>query len=463
AISQVILEDSVQTIKNLDVFSIPIDESTNRGNKNPLIIYSQCVCESGLNNFLLSYKLISEGPANAKNIVVSELKAKGLDITNIVGIGTDGASVMTGKTGGVVKLLQGHSPSLNGVHCAAHRTALATSQAAKLVLHMEEYARTIASTFRYFNNSVLWSNRLRAIQSLLDMPVLKFAKVHSVRWLSLDHAVQVVYRTCPALCMTFQKETLDFSSVKPVVMSTCQCLKDLIEVNGVFVDKLSKFVKVEGNKVTYTRPLSKSDGKSVNDAIRNSVTFEAFSESESESEDEPDNQQKILSNITPDYINKLTNNLENRFSETEIRESMKVLIPENICATDSVAKYGVEELQRLATHFESHLPNKTEITTEYQMYKRLVKGSYSRSTILNVLNALMKSKDLPNMVMLLKNGSVIPMTSVGFSTQNRIKSKGRTSIKCLDDLMRISEDGPALRDFDFGLALAKWKAEKVRT
>jgi len=59
-------------------------------------------------------------------------------------------------------------------------------------------------------------------------------------------------------------------------------------------------------------------------------------------------QQNILSNIAPDYINKLTKNLENRFSETGILECMKVLIPENICSTDSVAKYGVQE--QLAAH-----------------------------------------------------------------------------------------------------------------
>jgi len=75
---------------------------------------------------------------------------KGLDITKMVGIVTDGASVMTGKTGDVVKLLQGHSPPLIGVHCAAHRAALATSQAAKLVPHMAEYARTIASMPKVF-------------------------------------------------------------------------------------------------------------------------------------------------------------------------------------------------------------------------------------------------------------------------------------------------------------------------
>jgi len=147
-------------------------------------MYCQCVSESGLNYFLLSNKQISEGSANTTNhglLVLLVPKDKGLDITKMVVIGTDGASVMTGKTGDVVKLLQGHSASLIGVHNAAHRTALATSQAAKLVPHMAEYARTIAIIFRYFNNSALRSNRLRAIQSLLNLPELKLAEVHSVR------------------------------------------------------------------------------------------------------------------------------------------------------------------------------------------------------------------------------------------------------------------------------------------
>ena len=71
-------------------------------------MYCQCVSESGLNYFLLSNKLISEGSANTTNHVSSVLlvpKDKGLDITKMVVIGTDGASVMTGKTGDVVKLL----------------------------------------------------------------------------------------------------------------------------------------------------------------------------------------------------------------------------------------------------------------------------------------------------------------------------------------------------------------------
>lgn len=99
AISQVILEDRVQEIKKSGIFSLTIDESTDRGNMKRLIMYTQCVNECGLKYSLLSNQDISEGSANAVNIVsmvVAELEKKGLDITKMVGIGTDGANVMTG-------------------------------------------------------------------------------------------------------------------------------------------------------------------------------------------------------------------------------------------------------------------------------------------------------------------------------------------------------------------------------
>ena len=85
-----------------------IDESTDRGNIKRVLMYAQYVTEVGLEYCLLSNKKISEGSACARNIVnmvVTELKEKGLDITKMVGLGLDGASVMTGKKGGVIKLL----------------------------------------------------------------------------------------------------------------------------------------------------------------------------------------------------------------------------------------------------------------------------------------------------------------------------------------------------------------------
>lgn len=441
----------------------------------------------------------------------------------MVGIGTDGASVMTGKTGGVVKLLKDHSPALIGVHCAAHRTALAASQAARHVPEMEGYQRTIMNIFRYFNNSALRSNRLRAIQALLNMPELKFAEVHSVRWLSMHRAVQIIYRTFPALVMTlereailepaakgilhevtqfkfialthlmldilpfimrlskkFQADSVNFSVVRPFVQSVCDSLRDLSEVEGVFVEKLLEFVKVEDNRVTYTRPLSESDCTSLTANINANYAFPGFSDEESDEDEDQEEvgyspelkyypqQKDIIRKVTPQYVEHLTKNLEDRFHDTELLECMDVVNPKNIVDIKEVAKYGLDEIAKLGTHFENYLPSKENLKSEYQNYKRLIKGSYSNASIDTVLIGLLKSEDLPNMTAILKCCLVIPMTSVkcerGFSTQNRIKSNFRTSLKCktLDDLMRISEDGPDPVDMDFGRALEYWKKEKVR-
>ena len=107
---------------------------------------------------------------------------------------------MTGRQSGVVFRLREHVPILIGVHCAAtHRCALATSQAAKAIPEFESYARTVSSIFHHYSNSALCANKFREIQKLLNLPELKYAEVHSVRWLSLDRAVKVIYRTYPAL------------------------------------------------------------------------------------------------------------------------------------------------------------------------------------------------------------------------------------------------------------------------
>lgn len=527
ALAHVILEDKMSAVKESSIFGITIDESTDRGNQKRLLMYIQYVTSDGVSYCLLSNKKISEGSANAKNIVklvLEEVEAKGLEIRNMVGIGTDGASVMTGKTGGVVKLLRDHSPALIGVHCAAHRTALAASQAAKHVPEMEAYQRTIMNIFRYFNNSALRSNRLRAIQALLNMPELKFAEVHSVRWLSMHQAVQIIYRTFPALVMTlereailepaakgilhevtqfkfialthlmldilpfmmrlskkFQADSVNFSVVRPFVQSICDSLRDLAEVEGVFVEKLTEYVREEDNRVVYTRPLSESDCATLTTSINSNYEFLGFSDEEDtdEEEDQVDvgfspelkyyHQQKdIVKKVTPLYVDNLTKNLEDRFQDTELLECMEVVDPKNIAEVKEVAKYGLEEITKLGTHFESYLPAKEDLKSEYQIYKRLIKGSYINASIDTVLSGLLKSDDLPNMTTLLKCCFVIPMTSVkcerGFSTQNRIKSNFRTSLECktLDDLMRISEDGPDPDEMDFNRALKYWKKEKVR-
>ena len=65
----------------------------------------------------------------------------------------------------------------------------------------------------------------------------------------------------------FQHETVDFGVVKPHIASTCESLKDLLEVDGVFVEKLSKFVCLQDDKALYCRPTSESEYKKVKEQI----------------------------------------------------------------------------------------------------------------------------------------------------------------------------------------------------
>ncbi|KAH3874130.1 hypothetical protein DPMN_037371 [Dreissena polymorpha] len=164
-------------------------------------------------------------------------------------------------------------------------------------------------------------------------------------------------------------------------------------------------------KVTYNRPLSESDCNSVNVQIQQNIHFKGFTENDIDDSDGEDNdenvgytpelryytqQKHVLDSIGHQYILELTDNLNDRFCDTKILECMKVLIPSNISEAESVTKYGLDKLDKLVEHFKMHLPQKENARSEFQTYKRLVKGSYSKMSVTQVLQILVKGNDLPN-------------------------------------------------------------------
>ncbi|KAK3084326.1 hypothetical protein FSP39_011612 [Pinctada imbricata] len=512
-----------------------LDENTDRGNRKRLLVYAQYFISGSLNTKLLENIEIITAKADAEtitNLVLSELRCKGLDIKKLVGIGTDGASVMTGRKNGVVQRLREQVPYLVGIHCAAHRCALAASQAAKRIPLLRQYSDTVSNIFFYFSGSALRSNKLREIQLLLNLPTLKYAQVHSVRRLSLQQAVEVLYRTYPALVMAleheantnptrcdpvakglyfevsqfrfiamthmlmdilpflgklskvFQSEDLDFSKVKPIVESTCEALQDFVEVEGLYVDKLTTFVIQEEDKVWYRRPEAESQRGVVQEAIDINVDgFKGFpvemaTEDSNESTCDVElkyysQQRDVLGKIIPEYVGNIQNILEERFKESELLSKMQVLQPNHIVLAHNsgdIARYGNQNVYILAEHFEAQDINKEEASIEYKQYKRLVVGTFPSASFREICHHMdmTYSEVMPNMAKLLKCCIVLPVSSAqcerGFSTQNRIKSRLRTTLNnaSINDLMRISEDGSHTDSFDFKMALKMWKEEKNR-
>ena len=82
---------------------------------------------------------ISVGATTITNRVCEFTDEAGLDMRKMRGIGTDGAATMAGCHDGVVARLKRITPSAIGVHCAAHRLNLASSQAGDAIPYVKKF------------------------------------------------------------------------------------------------------------------------------------------------------------------------------------------------------------------------------------------------------------------------------------------------------------------------------------
>ena len=60
-----------------------------------------------------------------------------IPLTKVFGFGSDGASVMVGRSSGVATRLKKHNGEMISIHCSAHRLALASSQVAESVAYLK--------------------------------------------------------------------------------------------------------------------------------------------------------------------------------------------------------------------------------------------------------------------------------------------------------------------------------------
>ena len=71
-------------------------------------------------------------------------------MSNMVGFGSDGASVMTGYRNGVASKIKRNVQHVFSIHCVAHRLALASGDAADKV----DYLTTLSSTLKLLHSCV---------------------------------------------------------------------------------------------------------------------------------------------------------------------------------------------------------------------------------------------------------------------------------------------------------------------
>ena len=105
-------------------------------------------------NTFLSLVELSDGTADTIAQCLQDcLVANGLSLSNCVGLGSDGTTVMTGVHSGVSTQLKHLQPTIISVHCVAHRLALAVLQASRQRSVVERFKNQINALLVYFHGS----------------------------------------------------------------------------------------------------------------------------------------------------------------------------------------------------------------------------------------------------------------------------------------------------------------------
>ena len=96
-----------------------------------------------------------------------------IPLTKIFGFGSDGASVMVGRSSVVATRQKKHNSEMRSIHCGAHRLALASLQAAERIVYLKRFDNHLITLFYYFKNSPVCEAALHQIQEITEGPVLR--------------------------------------------------------------------------------------------------------------------------------------------------------------------------------------------------------------------------------------------------------------------------------------------------
>ena len=107
--------------------------------------------------------------------------------TKLVGFGSDGASVNTGKQNGVAAKLKREIPHLISVHCVAHRLELGVLDAMKENKKLGKLQDSLMHLYREYHYSPKSLRELRMVAEALEEKVLKPVNLGGSRWLPYIH------------------------------------------------------------------------------------------------------------------------------------------------------------------------------------------------------------------------------------------------------------------------------------
>ncbi|KAL5016780.1 hypothetical protein ScPMuIL_006369 [Solemya velum] len=338
------------------------DESTDLTNTKRLVLYGQLISDEmkPTTVYINNIECKDQTGKGIAATVLHELSQRGVPTEKVMSLGSDGASVMTGKKNGVAAIMRRSNPHMVNVHCVAHRLALCTSQAAADIPLLQKHQQTLTDLFYYFKGSSKRESRLHEIQAILDDPCLTIKEIHSVRWLSYFNALTTVFRTMDSLFTYLQEQHSSGKDPKATGLKKKMATDTFIGSTYMLMDAmgpvtiLSQFLQTKNIDIALVKvkldlcvgdleelkTLKTSYLKQLQDDLKQNmfrgqheVTLTNFS----------------LQNLTTLFIDGLITNIKSRFPDADLLASFSVLgmRPISFLTDKDLQEYGVEGIAKL--------------------------------------------------------------------------------------------------------------------
>lgn len=460
-------------------FGLMLDETCDINVEKKLVIYVRYIKDGKSCTSYLGNKRVTDCTAEGLKVALCEyLEDSGIiqdgDYSSLMGLGTDGAAVMVGCRNGLGVKLKEKNDKLLQVHCIAHRLNLAASQASKGIDYMQDYHRYIQQLYRFYSDSQVRYDKLRELQTLLHGEVKQVPEGTSVRWLSVESAVKMIFDNYDAILMSLEDDKdktgkaagiWKFMATSMFVLITA-LLVDVLTCIGI----LSLTFQRDSVNLSSIRHNVDSSVATLNTIRDGSTTVDMVMQQLEAQQEAPviyknvkiqhnQNLTRQFNAVRTTFLDSIIQNITNRFPHDELHllECFdKVFNPKRYPDNQAnIAAYGNDQLDTLCNAYTG-LIDTDRCKAQFLNFKHLVvshRADYGTFDMFVKLLLDDYSDVYPDLVALASIALVIPVSSApcerGFSQQNILKSKLRNRINPdrLNRLLMIRLNGPENIDF----------------
>lgn len=245
-LASMVREEIADNVKSCHYFSVQADEAKDVSKTEQLALVIRYFDESSkvIQECFISFTtMVLMDAAFITDIILKSLEKLGLDYkSSLVGLGFDGASVMSGVISGVQKRIRDKAPFAYYVHCYGHRLNLVLINVAKCVPQAAEFFSLLEELYIFTSNSVVHEKFLSIQRDIFpEDQIRELQHLSDTRWWCRATSCENALMRLECIIRLLQETSADDTGARAV------CARGLLaQIDAEFVYLLHFFSEVLG-------------------------------------------------------------------------------------------------------------------------------------------------------------------------------------------------------------------------